>query len=104
MTQPIYKQFRGRLTEAWYHLTKEEQESLFAKVEDALKQVGGERVVTCDARWFSDEWEGFGIEKFPDIEAVRKHKELLYEIDWYRYGQSECVLGTEMQGFGANRP
>jgi hypothetical protein len=40
---------------------------------------------------------GFGVEEFPDIEAVQKHAELLNEIDQYRYIEGISVLGTKWE-------
>ena len=37
MAEPIYKFFMGRFLEPWYQLSKEEQDSLQAKLRDAKK-------------------------------------------------------------------
>ena len=95
MAQPIYQLFMGKMTEAWYQLSKEEQDSLWAKVEQALKQAGGKPVIYCDSRWAGEQWMGFGVEVFPDIEAVQKNVRLLEELNWYRYVESISILGTE---------
>ena len=97
MVGPIYKSFRGKLTEAWHQLSQEEQESLLAKVSEAIEKVGGKSLVVCDSRWASEEWQFFGVEEFPDIEAVQKHTELLNELNWLRYVESSSVLGAEWQ-------
>jgi hypothetical protein len=34
MTGPIYKMFRAGIKEAWYQLSKEEQDAMFARIED----------------------------------------------------------------------
>ena len=96
MAQPIYRLFMGKMTEAWYQLSKEEQDSLWAKVAQALEKVGGKPVVGCDCRWASEQWMGFGVEVFPDIEAVQKLASLHDELNWYRYVESITVLGTEI--------
>ena len=95
MAQPIYQLFMGKMTEAWYQLSKEEQDSLVAKVDQTLEQVGGKRVVMCDCRWASEQWIGWGVEVFPDIEAVQKYARLEEELNWFRYMESMAVLGTE---------
>jgi hypothetical protein len=95
MTQPIYKVFLGRPLEAWYQLSKEEHDRLFVQVEAALAECGGERVVICDSSWSSDHWLFFGVEKFPDIEAVQKYHRMLSEINWFRYIDSTTTLGTQ---------
>ena len=54
MAQPIYKVFIGRYSEAWYQLSKEEQSSLEAKLNEALEKVGKQvkgngRKICCTA-------------------------------------------------------
>lgn len=97
MTGPIYKLFRARFTEAWHQLSQEEQESLTAKVIEAVEKAGGKSLVLCDSMWASEEWHYFGVEEFPDIEAVQRHAELLNELNWLRYVESSTVLGTKWQ-------
>jgi hypothetical protein len=38
MSEPIYKFFTGRFLPDWYQLSKEEQESLLAKLHEALEK------------------------------------------------------------------
>jgi hypothetical protein len=97
MAQPIYKVFLVKMTEAWYQLSQEEQNSLLAKVNEALEKVGGKRVVMCDSNWASEQWPFFGVEVFPDIEAKQKHARLLDELNWARYVEGMSVLGTEWE-------
>ena len=68
-----------------------------AKVTEAREKAGSKAVAVCDSRWASEEWDGFGIEEFPDIEAVQKHTQLLNELNWLRYIRSSTLLGTEFQ-------
>jgi hypothetical protein len=96
MAQPIYKLFLGNRTEAWHKLPAEEQHALLAKVNDALEQVGGKRVVSCDPSWSTEQWHFWGVEEFPDIQAVMKHTKLLADLKWDRYVETMTVLGTKM--------
>jgi hypothetical protein len=96
MAQPIYKVFIMKYKEPWYKLTTEEQNKLFAQGEEALKQVGAESIIMCVSFWSSEEWLGWGVEKYPDIEAVQKHAETLYNLKWFEYIESNTYLGTEM--------
>ena len=96
MAQPIYKVWLMKYTEPWYKLTTEEQNKLMAQVAEALKQVGAEEIILCNSLWSSEEWLGWGVEKFPDIEAVQKHTEKLYNLNWFEYIESKTVLGIEM--------
>lgn len=100
MSQKIYKMFRTKSArEAWYQLSEEEQKELLAKVNNALEQVGGKRIVMCAATWANDSLIGFGVEEFPDIDAIQRHMQLLMELNLFRYFDSESTLGTEWQPF-----
>jgi hypothetical protein len=96
MAQPIYKVYLMKWKDAWYKLTPEEQEKLLNKVEQAMKEVGGEFVLLCNSKWCSENWQAWGVEKFPDIEAVQKHTQLLLDLNWYNYDESISYLGTEV--------
>ena len=97
MAKPIFKVFAARYTEAWYQLSTEEQNSLVAKVGESLEKVGGKMVILCDSSWSSEQWEFFGVQEFPDIEAVQQHAADFNELNWLRHLESVIVLGTEMR-------
>ena len=94
MPGPIYKLFQARFTEAWYQISPEEQQQLSTQVNAALEKAGGRRVVFCASLWANEEWGGFGVEEFPDVEAVQKQTDLLDALHWYRYVESRTTLGT----------
>ena len=95
MAQPIYKVWLMKPKAAYYQLPPEERDFIQKKSAEALKKVGAELVVGCYSFWCSENWSGFGVEKFPDLEAVRKHALLLLEMDWFKYVESNSYLGTE---------
>ena len=98
MAQPIYKMWRAGAKEAWYQLSKEQQDALFAKVADAMKSVGGKSMVYGNSSWHSEQWLYFGVEEFPSIEAVQEYNRCLMELDWFRYIDSDIILGTAVPG------
>lgn len=97
MARPIYKMFKVRWSDAWHQLSQEERSGLIVKVDAALERAGGKRILVCDSSWASEEWSGFGVEEFPDIEAVQRHAQDLSELNWFRYLESQSLLGTEWQ-------
>lgn len=97
MAQPVYKVWLFRFTEAWYQLSLEEQQSLLAKDAEALAQVGGTSVIACQCAWAGEQWQYFGVEKFPDSAAVQTHSQLLAALNWYRYTESITTLGTALE-------
>jgi hypothetical protein len=97
MAQSIYKLWQGRMTEAWHQLPQQEQQRLLSQVMDALNSVGGRELVICDAAWSNERWPIFGVEEFPDLEAVQRHEQMLIDLNWLRYIESRTTLGTELQ-------
>jgi hypothetical protein len=96
MAQTIYKVWLAKWKDAWYKLSPEEQQKISAQVQAALKKVGGEEMVICYSSWSSEAWVGWGVEKFPNIEAAMNHAQLLLELNWYQYIDGVSYLGTEM--------
>jgi len=92
----IYKLWRGRFTEAWYRLPQDEQQQLMDKVVGALEQVGGKELIVCQSAWSNERWQAFGVEEFQDVDAEQRHQQILLDLAWARYFDSETTLGTEM--------
>ncbi len=96
MGKPIYKMFQVKPLEAWYQLSKEDRDNLMAKISESLKEVGGKSIVSCYSKWSSEEYTFFGVEEYPDIEAVQKHSENCWNLNWFRYAESMSTLGTKL--------
>jgi hypothetical protein len=92
---PVYKLWQGRFTEAWHQLPQEEQQRLLSRVQEALKTAGGKELVICSAAWSNERWPFFGVEEFPDLDAVQRHTQILIELNWTRYIDSRTTLGTQ---------
>ena len=95
MSQPVYKVWMAKYTEAWYQLTPEEKQAHTNGVNEALKKVGGESVLFCIIPGMQP-WAGWGVEKFPDLDALQKHTMLLFDIDHQRFSESKEYIGTEI--------
>jgi len=95
--KPIILLYFAKGKEAGYRLSKEKQKELMGKIGKNLEEVGGKTIVACDCRWANEEWAWFGVEEFPDIEAVQKHKDFQDKLEWYRYVEAKTYLGTRTQ-------
>ncbi len=95
MSQPIYKMFMFRNTEAYYQASEEERNEILGKLDAAFQKVGGKRLVWCNSYWSSDQWQVFGVEVFPNIEAVQQYSQAMNELNLSRYVESVSLLGTE---------
>ena len=96
MSGSICKLFLFRNTEAYYQASEEERNEFLGKLNAAFEKVGGKRLVVCNSSWSSEQWPVFGVEVFPNIEAVQQYSEALNELNMPRYVESMSVLGTEL--------
>jgi hypothetical protein len=85
MSEPIYKFFTGKFLPDWYQLSKEEQKSLLAKLDEARAKLGVKMVLLCETYWSTDQWIWAGVEEFPNIDTAQKYMTALYELNWSRY-------------------
>src|SRR5262245_61697781 len=97
MAQQIYKLFMAKPSQAGYKVAQEERQKLFAKMDEAFTAVGGKRIILCDSGWASEQWTFWGVEEYPDIEAVQKYTASLNEMDWFQYVDSFTLLGTKSE-------
>jgi hypothetical protein len=97
MAGPIYKLWMFKYTDAWYQLSEEEQAAHFSRLQEAYEKVGGKMFIACSSAWSAEQWVMFGLDEFPDIEAVQEFTELLLEQDHFRYIESMSVLGTKWE-------
>ena len=96
MATPVYKLFLGTPKPAWSGLSTSEQDTLLAKLRTLLEKVGARSIVMCNSAWSSEKWSYFGLEEFPDAEAVQKHTQLLLEHNWpFQFVESFSILGTK---------
>jgi hypothetical protein len=98
MPKPIYLLVLGKgFTEAWYGLSKEEQNSLWAKVQAVDERAGAVWQLICDARWADEEIFDWGVIEYPDFEKYQQKVAELEELQWWRYFSAKTILGTKME-------
>ena len=96
MAGPVYTLGMGKFTEAYYQLSEEERESFFAKVRAFAEQDGQERIFTGVATIPGD-WDFFGVEEYPDLEALHKHQQHMIELGLPRYLKSMNIVATKWE-------
>ena len=97
MTGPVFKMFHARWTEAWYQLSAEQRNAIFQQMTEITERLGIKSTIVCDSSWNSDRWLFWGVEEYPDMAAVQEYATRLVELDWFRYVDSETLLGTRIQ-------
>jgi len=98
MSKPVYVLVIGKgHTEAWYRLSKEEQDAIWFKLIEIDKRVGAEWQILCNSRWGDQEVLNWGVVEYPDIESYQKKVEELEKLDWWRYFSAKTILGTKIE-------
>jgi hypothetical protein len=97
MSKPIYLLVLGKgFTEAWYQLSKDEQDALWAKVEEIDRRAGAVWKIACNSRWADEEIFDWGVLEYPDLDSYQTKVAALEELQWWRYFAAKTVLGTLM--------
>ncbi len=97
MSTPIFLLVLGEgFTEAWYQLSKQEQDDLWAQVQEVDRQAGGVWRIACDSRWADESLFDWGVIEYPDFDAYRQKVAGLEKLNWYRYWSCKTILGTQM--------
>ena len=89
----IYQLFMIRSqTEAYALLSQAEREPLSAKPRESQRDA--KWIVAANSYWASEEYQGFGVFMYPNIDAVQHHFAGVKQIGWPRYMRSRTLLGT----------
>jgi hypothetical protein len=101
MSTPIYLLVLGKgFTEAWYNLSKAEQDKLWAKAEEIDQRAGAVWQIACNSRWADEEIFDWGVLEYPDLESYQRKVAELEEMQWWRYFEAKTILGTKMEEAG----
>jgi hypothetical protein len=97
MSKPIFAYFCvSGFTEAWYQLSKEEQDTMWAKSEEINKRHRAKLLIACDSRWADEGTVVWGVEEYPDIDAYQEKAAEYEKLNWWRYFSVKSILGTKM--------
>ena len=95
MGKSVYELVQFKFKEAWYALSQDERDELWAKVMELNEKAGAKVVISCHSTWSSNRWQWFMVKEYPSIETLQQHYADLDQIDWYRYGEAETSLGIK---------
>ena len=68
-----------------------------ARLAEAGERVGKKSILMCTTTWSSDHYQFFGVEEFPDMEAVQQYHDALVKMNWFRYVDGQTLLGTKWE-------
>jgi hypothetical protein len=93
--KPIIRVFFGKMKEAFYNLSEEEQFEFMRKDRENWEELGMKLTTMIDCSWSNEEWDVIGVEEWPTIEALEKRVKFeKEEIQLFRYVEKKTYLGT----------
>jgi len=71
MSTPIFLLVLGEgFTEAWYQLSKQEQDDLWAQVQDVDRRAGAVWHILCDSRWADESLFDWARDRVPGLRLL----------------------------------
>ena len=103
---PVYRAYLAHETAFARQMEPQELESKYNLAGEAFKSAGGMPVLSAYMRWNNEGYEYFGIERYPNLEALIGYTQFLSSNDWYRIMESRSYLGTAYSGIisGVDHP
>ena len=96
MAGPVYMLGVGKWKEAWYQRSEEERESYRAKVME-FRERDGVKSIFIGKVTMPGEWDWFGVEEYPDLEALHRHQESMVELGMPRYSKSKNIIASKWE-------
>lgn len=94
----VYRVYLSRLTDYGHSLGPEKLNDVWALGREALNRAGGRMLLSGYLRWNNEEWESFGVERFPNHENMLSYSQFLSVSGWYRVSVARSFLGTAIGG------
>lgn len=94
----VYRVYLARQSCYAHKMAAGELEKRFVLAADAFKSAGGAVMLNAYMRWNFEGFEYFGIERYPNLEAVIGYTQLLSSNNWYDIMESRSYLGTAYGG------
>lgn len=99
--QPIYRLYFSRLSDYALELPREELEVIYGRNTDYQNMAGIKPLLNAYVTWNNEEWEYFGIERFPNLETMIRYSQFMTDTGWYRIIHARSYLGTAYGGLVA---
>jgi hypothetical protein len=74
--------------------TKEQTATRWAKWRESADRTGALGVLYCDSYWANEDYLGFGVVAYPNVEARQAHATDLLKLNWTLYYSAFTLLGT----------
>ncbi len=97
---PIYHLFMVRsYREAYYQRLPEARDQLWTRFCESGTAAGANMLVSCYSRWSNETYPVWGIEAYPNLQAVQQSAHSNEKNQHFRYLEVEGYNGVLMEGF-----
>jgi hypothetical protein len=96
MDTPLYKLYLFKYTPQFYQVPVAEIRAVRAKMAEKQAALGIRDLFNAEMSWSNEKWEFFGVEFYPNLEAVQSYARCLKETGFLQYINSESYLGIPM--------
>ena len=94
MGERVIYLFLASTKDSWYELPEEEQNKMMAKVGESRDAAGGKGIVTASCEWSTPDFQFFGVEEYPSIQALQGHMARQREMGFMAHLEETYVVGT----------
>ena len=94
MGQRVLHLYLASWKDSWRQMSEEERNALMEKVHESIDANGGRIVVGAYCAWSTAEYEFFGVEEYPHVEALSTHIATQREIGFSQHVDEKIVVGT----------
>lgn len=98
---PIYRLYFSRLSELAEQTPRAELEVIYGRNTDFQNMAGIKPLLNAYVTWNNEEWEYFGIERFPNLDTMIRYSQFMTDTGWYRYINARSYLGSAHSGLVA---
>ena len=78
-------------------LSKEANEQLWKMAQKSMDENQVCMMLICGSYWSNDAYPAFGLEAYPNLEALQKYKADLEKLDWPLYYPGYSIMGTAVE-------
>lgn len=95
---PVYRVYFSRPAPEVFRADAKKYEASLQLVNEARTRAGGRQIIAAYMRWNNEEWEYFGVERFPSTNDLLIYSQFLSEQGWYRYTSAISYISTATGG------
>lgn len=95
---PVYRVYFSRPTVEVYEVEPRKYQASLQLVNEARARAGGRALIAAYMRWNNEEWEYFGVERFPSTNDLLAYSQFLTEQGWYRYTHAISYISVATGG------